>query len=490
MLFMTAIGLYTSRLILDVLGEVDYGIYNVVGGFVTVFSIISGTMTTATQRFLAFEIGKGDEGNVRSVFSTSVIVHVILAFITLIVAEAVGVWFINTHMNFPLERYEAANWVFHVSVATFIFSILSQPFNAAIVAYEKMSAFAYISIVDTILKLIIVYLLISVKSDKLVAYSILLAIISILNCALYFFYVNRHFQDCRVERKVEKSTIKEMFSFVGWNMIGAMSWICKEQGVNIILNIYFGATVNAARGIAYQVLGKVNTFSSNFQMALNPQIIKCYSSRDYSSMYKLVYRGSKLSYLLMMTLSLPIIILTPHILDIWLVDVPDYTTIFLQLVLCTSMLRSLSGPLITTMQASGIVRNFQIVVGGVSLFTLPLVVLVLYLGFPPYSAMIVGLVMEVVCLFTRLLMLRQSIQFPVMDFLKNVVFKVLVISVLSAFPPILLYYTLQLNVLSGILIILLSLLSSCLISFYGGLNFHERLFVKEKITIIVRKVLK
>ena len=318
MLFMMVIGLYTSRVILDKLGEVDFGIYNVVGGFVTMFTVISGAMTTATQRFLSFEIGKGKDGNVKGIFSTMIYIHLFLALIILLFGEVVGVWFLNTHMNFPAGRYDAANWVFQLSLLVFILNVINVPYNGALIAYEKMSAFAYFSIFDAVFKLAICYVITLTPYDKLVVYAVLMAVIQVALLTMYFFYCRVKFKDCRFTGRFNKEYGRNVGSFVSWNLIGSLSGIAKEQGVNVVLNMFFGPAVNAARGIAYQVLSKLNGFVTNFQMAMNPQIIKNYASAELDNMYKLVFRGAKFSYLLLLTLSLPIVIEAPLILSLWL----------------------------------------------------------------------------------------------------------------------------------------------------------------------------
>lgn len=491
MLFMMAIGLYTSRVILDKLGEVDFGIYNVVGGFVTMFSIISGAMTSATQRFLSFEIGKGKDGNVKGIFSTMIYIHLFLALIVLIVGEIVGVWFLNTHMNFPADRYDAANWVFQLSLLVFILNVINVPYNGALIAYEKMSAFAYFSIFDAVFKLAICYVITLTPYDKLVVYAVLMAFIQILLLVMYFGYCRIKFSECRFTGKFNKMYGKNVGSFVGWNLIGSLAIIAKEQGVNVVLNMFFGPAVNAARGIAYNVLSKINGFVINFQMALNPQIIKNYASGEREAMYKLVFRGAKLSYLLLLTLSLPVVVEAPLILNIWLKEVPDYTVIFLRIVIFTSLLNALSNPLIISMHAFGKVRDYQIVVSGLSLITLPLVCVVLKMGAEPYWAMIVVAGVEFACHFARLYMLERCMQFPMLRFLKDVTLRVYVITALSLVLPILVYRSIDVAVVRFFTVCLLSVLSTIGIGYYLGFNKAERLTIRTKVAHIIHtKILK
>lgn len=488
MFFMMFIGLYTSRVILDKLGAVDFGIYNVVGGFVTMFAIISGAMTTATQRFLSFEIGKGADGNVKSIFSTMLMIHIGLALVILLLGETIGVWFVNTYMNFPSERYEAANWVFQFSLLVFIFNVINVPYNGALVAYEKMSAFAYFSIIDAVLKLAVCYVIAITSFDRLVVYAALIAFIQIILLVAYFLYCRRHFSECRFTGKFDRKYGKEVTSFVGWNLIGSLAGIAKEQGVNIVLNIFFGPAVNAARGIAYQVLGKLNGFVTNFQVAMNPQIIKSYATGDREAMYKLVSRGAKLSYLLLLALSLPIVIEASLVLGIWLKNVPDYTIIFLRLAIVTALLNTLSNPLIVSMHASGAVRDYQIVVGGLSLITLPVV----YGGFKyfhlePYYAMVIAFAVEFLCHIARLYMLVRSIQFPMWKFLKEVTVRVYVVTFFAFIFPMLTYEAIDVVIIRFFAVCVVSVFSTVILGYYLGFDKAERGKLRYKTMNLIKK---
>lgn len=486
MLLTMAISLYTSRVVLEVLGETDFGIYNVVGGFVSMFAVISGAMTTATQRFLSFEIGN-KEGNVKSVFSTAVMIHLFLASIVLVLGETVGVWFLNSYMNFPPDRYVAANWVFQFSLLTFIVNIISVPYNAAIVAYEHMKAFAYVSIIEVVFKLMIVYLLVISPIDQLIFYAALLALMSILIRIIYGVYSNKHFVYCRCNWEWNRTHGKNVMSFVSWNLIGSLAVIAKEQGINVLLNIFFGATVNTARAVAYQVLHAMSGFVSNFQLAMNPQIVKYYASDERENMFQIVFRGSRLSFLMIMTLAIPIIIEAPYILGIWLKEVPEYTVIFLRLVLLTSIVDSLSGTLIASMHASGKVRDYQVVVGGISLFTLPIAYIALRMDLPPYSAMVVGLIIAIICHFARLLLLKKSIGLPVMTFIRNVTLRVTLICILAFIPPSVIYYSLPLNWWNSLFTVIISFCSSITFVYCLGLNKEEKIFIVNKIRKLLNK---
>ena len=486
MLLMMFIGLYTSRVILDKLGEVDFGIYNVVGGFVTMFSLISGAMTTATQRFLSFEIGKGENGDVKGIFSTMLMIHILLALVIVFIGETLGSWFLNNYMNFPPNRYEAANWVFQFSLLVFVLNVINVPYNGALIAYERMSAFAYFSIIDAVLKLAICYVIVITPFDRLIVYAALMALVQIALIAAYYLYCRKKFSECRFTGKFNRKYGKEVTSFVGWNLIGSLAGVAKEQGVNVVLNMFFGPAVNAARGIAYQVLGKINGFVSNFQMAMNPQIIKNYAAGDREDMYKLVFRGAKVSYILLLTLSLPVAVEAPLVLGIWLKEVPDYTAIFLRLTILTALLNTLSNPLIISMHASGKVRDYQIVVGSISLLTLPIVYVAFKLGAEPYYAMVIAFAVEFVCHIARLYMLVRSIGFPMLKYLRNVTLMVFIITLLSLIFPLIAYSLIENEVIRFFSVCIISIISTVFFGFYIAFSKNERVKIFRKVSDVVK----
>lgn len=481
MLVMMAVSLYTSRVVLDTLGVSDYGIYNVVGGFVTMFALISGAMTTATQRFLSFAIGEGKTNEVTSLFSTAVIIHIGLALIILLLGETVGVWFVSTQMNFPADRYNAAIWVFEFSLLTFLVSVINVPYNAAIIAYEKMSAFAYISIIEVVLKLVIVYLLLITPFDRLIFYAILMAIVQLGVQMIYASYTHKKIKTCHCNWRLNHQYFKQMTSFVSWNLIGSLAGICKDQGLNVVLNIFFGTTVNAARGVAMQVSGAINRFVTNFQVAMNPQIVKLYAAEEKEEMFKLVFRGSRFSYMLLLCLSLPVIIEAPFILNVWLVKVPEYSVPFLRLIIFIALVDSLSNTLITSMHASGKVRDYQIIVGGLSLLTLPLAYVLLKVGLSPTYAVAASLFISILCLFARCALLSRTIDFPALDFLKQVALRMLLITIVSYILPLILYCLIPVNWPTFILVCLVSFLSGVIVSYYFGMQKHEREVIVSKL---------
>ena len=481
MLFMMVISLYTSRVILATLGVSDYGIYNVVGGFVAMFTMISGTMATATQRFLSFEIGKGTEEKITKLFSTSVMIHVLLGGVVLLFAETIGLWFVNHKMVFPEDRVFAVHWVYQFSVFTLIINVLSVPYNACIIAYEKMAAFAYISIVEAISKLLITYLVVMTSFDKLFFYSFLIMLIAIAIRILYVAYVNRHFKYCRCNWQIDKEYRNNMLSFIGFNFIGSIANILKTQGINVLLNLFFGPMVNAARGISVQVLHAVSGFVTNFQMALNPQIIKLYAAGEKEEMFKLIFRGSKISFLLMWIISLPIMVETPYILSLWLVEVPEHTVIFVRLTLAITIVDSMSHTLITGVHATGKVKKYQLINGTMLLMTLPLVYLILKLGYPPFMAFVVSLMISIVCHFIRLLVLSTLIELPVLSFLRAVTLRALVVSLISIIVPVCFLVIKEDTFPFFLISCIITLLSVLLCEYVWGLNHEEKNIVISEI---------
>ena len=375
MLFTMAVSLFTSRVILNTLGIEDYGINNVVGGIVTMFAMLSGSLSSSISRFITFELGKGNLQRLKAVFSTGVNIQLGMSLLVVVVAETVGIWFLNTKMNIPIERLDAANWVFQCAMLTFVFNLLSVPYNAAIIAHEKMSAFAYISVVEVSLKLIIVYVLTISPFDRLKTYAVLLLCVGAVIRFIYGNYCKRHFEECTYHFILDKPILKEMAGFAGWNFLGNGAYMLNTQGVNILMNLYFGVSVNAARGVATQVDAALKQFVNNFTTAVNPQITKSYAQGDLEYMHKLVCRSAKFSAFLMMFFAVPIILETNTILTIWLKTVPDYAVIFLRWIIMSSFMDTvLATSLVTSMFATGELKRYQIIVTAIGCLVFPLVI--------------------------------------------------------------------------------------------------------------------
>ena len=487
MLLIMAVSLYTSRVVLATLGIEDFGIYNVIGGVVAMFAIISGTLSAAVSRFITVELGRNDFEQLKKVFSTSVTIHIFLAIIIFFIAEIGGIWFIHNKLVIPHERLNAAFWVFQCSVLTFIVNLLSVPYNATIVAHERMDAFAYVSIIEVILKLLLVYILALFSFDKLIMYSFLLMLLAIIIRLIYGYYCKRHFEECVYYYFWDKSLFKEIMAFASWNFIGASAGILRTQGINILLNLFGGPVVNAARGISAQVQAAIQSFVTNFMTALNPQIIKSYASGNYTYLMKLIVRGTRFSFYLFFLLSFPVIIETKRILSIWLVEVPDHTVNFVRLILIFAMIETLSGALITTMLATGKIKNYQIVVGGLQLMNFPVSYFLLKIGLFPEITLVIAIFFSVCCLVARLLMLRKMIEFDVVGFTKQVLLNVIFVSFISAIFPIVIYLNLSEGWMRFVFVVILSFISSSLVIFFIGCNKRERTFILEKTMFVINK---
>lgn len=488
MLFLMLISLYTSRVILDALGVEDYGIYNVVGGFVSMFALISAALTSACSRFLNFELGKGDPERQNIVFSTAVTIQWGLAIIVAVLSELIGVWYVNNVMVLSPERLTAANWCFQFSIFNFCMNLITVPYNASIIAHEKMKVFAYIGLFQGIAQLGISFLVYFEPFDRLVFYALMLMILQFLIRYMYQVYCRKHFDECHYRFILDKPLLKHMFSYSLWHLIGNGSAIMKNHGVNLVLNYFFGPAINAARGIANQVDGAVNMFVSNFMMAMNPQITKSYARGDTSYMFNLINKGSRFSFYLLLFLSLPIIINANFILNIWLKDVPPYTVAFSQLTLVAMLISSISRPLITAQNATGNVRNYQVVVGGIELLNLPISYICLHIGMLPTSVVLVSIFVNIIALGARLIMLPYTLKgFKPSIFIKDVVIRCLMVSVIASIVPFALYRTQSNELFSFILSIVICFLFSLLAVFYVGCSKVERTVVVNQIKKRLKK---
>jgi len=489
MLFLMVVSLYTSRIVLNALGVEDFGIYNVVGGIVAMFSLLSGSLSTAISRFITYELGKKQQGNLNKVFSSAITIQLFLAAIIILFAELIGVWFLNTQMTIPKTRLIASNWVFQISLLTFVINLISIPFNAYIIAHEKMSAFAYISILEAIGRLIIAYLISISPIDKLIFFSIIMCFMALLIQFTYAYYCKITFKECKYHFIWDKHLLKQMFSFAGWNLIGTASAIFRDQGGNILINIFDGPIVNAARGIAFQVNNAVQGFVNNFMMALNPQIIKSYAANNKKYMMILIFQGARLSFYMLLVLSIPIILNTEYILELWLKTVPAHTVLFVQLVLILAMSESISYPLITAIQATGKIKNYQLLVGGLQLLNFPVSYFLLYKGFFPEIIMIVAIILTQVCLGARLYMLQKIIKLQVKDFLKKVYINIILVSILSSIIPFAIFRGMPNTFTNFLLSSIFTITYNIIVIYYIGCNTTERKFIATKIQHLKKSIL-
>lgn len=487
MFFLMAISLYTSRVVLEALGVEDFGLYNAVGGFVSLFAVLSQSMSSAASRFLNYEMGTRNKRRLSQTFSTTLIIHITLALVIALITEVFGTWFVNEKMVVPSERLTAVNWVFQFSVITFAVNLATVPYNAAIIAHERMSAFAYISFFEGVGKLIICYLVIISPIDKLVYFAFLMLLIQVVCRLSLYLYCRRYFEETKFYYVYDKVLLKEISSFASWNMIGSSSAVLRDQGGTVLVNLFGGPVVNAARAISIQVLHAVNGFVENFMVALRPQITKSYASGDRDYMMMLIFQGSRLSFYLLLVMSLPILINTDFILNLWLRKAPEHSALFVQLTLVLTMMEAISYPLVTAQQATGRIRNYQIVVGGLQMLNLPFSYVVLKLGYPPESILCVAIVLSLVCLFARLYMLKLNIGLDVKEFFIRVLFNVSIVGFITVAITVFTLSLIRQPLFRFTIGTIICIAYSILVIFVIGCNRVERDLLYRKIVSFINK---
>ncbi len=481
MLLIMAVTLYTSRVVLNTLGVEDFGIFNVVGGIVTMFAFLNSAMSSATQRFLSFELGKQNQVELKRVFSMSVNIHAIIAIAVLILSETIGLWFLNNQLVIPHDRLIAANWVYQFSILSFIVTIISVPYNATIIARERMNVFAYISIIEVSLKLLIVFMLNWFGFDKLKLYAVLIFLVTFITKLIYYIYCRKNYHESKYFFFWDKKLYKTLMSYAGWNLWGNIAAVMFGQGVNILLNIFFGPIVNAARGVSFQVRNAVNGFVLNFQTAMNPQIIKSYASDNHSFMHQLIFQGAKYSYYLLLILSLPIIFEAEIILKLWLKIVPEYTVIFTRLVLINVLIDSISGPLKTAAQASGKINVYQSVVGGLLILILPISYVFLKLGFPPEVTIYISIVVSIIAFIARLIIVKPLVNLSIRKFIQTVLAPIVKVTFISLIIPFATKTFIPVGYTQTITVIISALFSIAIAIYFFGLTKKEQSFMKNKL---------
>ena len=477
MFFMLVINLYTSRVVLQILGVTDYGIFNAVGGIVSLFSILSSALTNSIMRFQSFELGKKDKEKLRRVFTTSINVMIALSVIIILFGEPLGLWFLNYKMDIPDGRLIAANWVFQGTIIVFIVNLISIPYNASIIAHERMSAFAYISIIEAVLKLFLIFSLNLLGFDKLIAYTCLLVAMASIIRFIYGFYCKKNFEECSYTFSFDKKLFQEITGFAGWNFFGRGARIINQQGVNLLMNVFFGVYVNAARGIAVQVQGAVVHFVSNFTTALNPQIIKSYSDKNISHMHNLIYRGAKLSYFLMLFISIPLCFETEIVLNLWLGIVPKYTVDFVRITLVAATIDIVNGTIITGLHATGNLKKCMSIIGGVEISCFILTYLSFLAGMPPIFAYIVHIIVYFFLMFLRVYLIKDYIGMKYAEYSSQVFYRLLTVTIVSILLPFILSKFMEDGLLRLFILTFCSILWTMFSVFLLGLTRNERKWI-------------
>ena len=487
MLLIMAIQLYASRVILNTLGIDDYGLYNVVGGVVTLFAFLDSAMVSSSQRYLTFALGTGDSNQLRRVFTTSVEIHAMIALIVMVLGETVGLWFFYNKLVIPPDRVYAAMWVFQLSIAAMMVQIMSAPYNAMIIAHERMGIFAAISIIEAVMKLLILYLLVIWDIDKLILYAVLILLTQLFIRALYTGYCRRKIPESRLMRVFDKPLVKEMTGFAGWSLLGNFAAVMYDTGLNILLNMFFGPAVNAARAVSIQVESAIHRFASGFQTAVNPQITKLYAQNDKGELFKLIFRSSKFTFFLLLVLMLPIAVAAEPILTLWLKIVPDHTVGFMRLLFCVTIVNSMSNPLTTSAAATGRIKTYQIVLSLILLSIVPISWVALKAGAAPMSVFIVMLAVCILSFIVRLFFIRNMIGLPISQYSLHVLLPCLFAGGCSVALSILAAWLLQGVTLWWIYSCIISVAVTIPLIFLLGLSGSERAFLLGSVKRILKK---
>lgn len=483
------VSLYTVRVVLNVLGVEDYGIYNVIGGIVSFFAFLSGSMASATQRFFSFAIGQNDFDKLKRIFSVNWIIYGLIALISLVFLETAGLWFVNEHLQVPIERFESARQIFHYSVLTFISTILTTPFMAIIIAHEDMHIYAYVSIVETILKLIVIFLLDFLPGDKLELYGILIFAVSAVNAIMYILICTRKYIECQFRQFYwDKDLFKEIIGFTGWTLFGQLTTAGRNQAVTILLNQLFNPVVVAARAIAINITSQINLFSNNFNMGLYPPIIKSYAANDKAEMFSLISRGSKITFFLMWIFALPLFLEMDEILKLWLKNPPLEAALFTRLALVEVLINSISLPLGTAARAPGKMKNYELILGSIQIGIFVVSWVILKMGATAHSVFVVAIIANLAMFVVRLLIVKALLEFPLKPFYTEVVLPISLVILLSAIPSVMIHLVMPGN---NLIFSFLSMVSYTLLSivnmYFIGLEKSERKKIK---SIVINRALK
>lgn len=480
MLFMMAVSLYTSRIVLKYLGIIDYGIYNIVGGIIIMLSFFNTCMASATQRFLTFELARGNVQKLKETFATALNIHILICIIAIILAESLGLYFLNYYLNIPSDKYFAANIVYQCTIIIFCINLIQIPYNAALIAHEKMNIYAYLSLLEVILKLVIVYILGLFTNNRLIIYGGLMVIVQLIVRLSYQLYCKRQYKECSFMLYFDKETFKNMIGFAGWSMFGSVAWLLRDQGINIVLNLFFGPAINAAKGVSSQVSNAVIAFVANFLTAINPQITKNYANGRLKEMEKLTYAGIKYSFVLVTLIAIPIILNINEILSLWLSEIPIYTSQFIILLIVDIMLGTLMGanPLLTALSATGNIKRPQLAVSLIIALILPTSYFILKIGSKPYEVFYAYLFYTLIAGIVRLYYAKKMIGFSLMTFYKKV-FIPSSVMLICAIPILMfvkyhLFQNIQNNLFNILINSLFSILYIAIIFWFIAMNKTER----------------
>lgn len=486
------ISLYTTRKVLEALGTVDYGIYNVVAGFVTLFASLNSSFSSAANRFYNHAIGKGEENGVSKVYSSILVIQVFIAIIIFVVVEIIGIWYVNTKMVIPDERLFVAKVLFQYSVISLILLIIQIPYSAAVLAYERMDFYAVISVLDAVLKLLGVILIRFSSSDSLLFYGTIMLAIHVLNFLIYFIYAKICFRELHIVRPVEKKLTKSVLSFSGWSLLEPVAYSLRGQGTNMVFNYFFGPVINAANGIASQISSAIHQFAGNFSIAFRPQIIQSYAMGEYERTKRLVFSMSKINYFLQLMLVIPIAVEINYILGLWLGNnVPQYASSFAVYILVVRTINTLNSPLSNLVSATGEIRRYKTASAVLVCMIIPLSVILLLMGLNPNSVyigmVIVTIINQIVCVKNTCLVFPHL---SVKEYITKILLPCLKQTLLVAIVPLLLLYLLHSSFLRLLLCCSASVIITFISALYFNLDDNEKKIFKQIFDSLKKKILK
>lgn len=478
MIIIMAVSFYTVRVVLDILGITDYGLYNLVASFVLLMAVLNSTLTGGTQRFLTFEIGKGDLVRLKQTFSTALAIHIALAFFILFLGETIGLWLLYEKMNIPAERFDAAFWVYQFAIASTMITVMQVPYNALIIAHERMHIFAYVSIVEAILKLLVVYLLLVISFDKLIIYGILMFLVSLTIASYYRIHVIRNYEESHFSLFFDKEIVRSMLRFSGWNLFGTLGAMFSNHGVSLLLNLYFGPVANAAHAISMQVSGGLNQFVNSFQTAMTPQITKLYAANKIDELNNFLYQNTKYAFLLLWIVVLPIVLKLDYVLSLWLTQIPQNTMIFTKLLMIYGLMYSFIRPMVMAIQATGKVKGIQMSAGILLILVLPISWVLLENNFPIYSPFVVMLCMWIFHILLEIFFLKRLINFSAISFLRISVAPLLIIISISLLSLNYLSCMIENNLYQMLLFFVVSMFVNFVLIYFIGMDLHTRQKIK------------
>lgn len=488
--FSMLISLITSRVTLQTLGVVNYGISDAVGGVISMFGVVSGSLSNSISRFITFELGHGDINKLKRIFSTAINIQLAIGLVIVILGETIGVWFLNTQMNIPAERMTAANWVLQFSIWSFFIGLTQTPYGACLVAHEKMSVFAWFSITDSCLRLVVVYLLYISPYDKLITIAFLGFVVSLGMRIAQRIYCMRTFEECHYQFVFDKGLLKEMTGFAGWSFLTNTAWIFNTQGVNILINIFFGVTFNAARGVANSIQGYVTKFYGDFMTAMNPQITKSYAAGEVNEMNMLVCRGARFSYFLMFTISLPFMFEAYQVLYLWLGLVPDHTITFFRLSMIAALITLLGQTGVTACMATGRIKWYTIIITSVGFLVFPLTWIAFKLGMPVEATYIIYITVYATLDIIRLFIMRHLWGFPIMMYVRETFIPVVLVTASAIFVPWIMYTEIPDSILKSLAVIAASVICAASSVMLVGLKRHERQMIIGKVRTTIENRIK